>query len=110
MYFCERCNLLMKSDRCGKCGKKKLPLAKDDDFCYFVSLSGNSARLFEVSLQEQNIPVACLGSGIDFRNYCSYDFKIFIPYGFFEQAADLYQTLFGGEEQNESGEVCPQGE
>ena len=95
MYFCENCNCLMDDTRCGICGKKKLRTVQDNDFCYFTTLPVNEAGIFEATLKEANIPVASLGMPGLKRVRLSGQFKIYLPYGYFEQAKEIYQTIFG---------------
>ena len=93
MFFCERCNMLMQENRCTVCGKKKLREVQGDDFCFFVALNADKARYFEENLKLENIPVALLGAGLDLRTRTSGTFKIFIPYGFFDRAKEIYDLL-----------------
>ena len=95
MYFCESCNMLMQDNRCSKCGKKKLREVQDDDFCFFVALEADKARYFEENLKLQNIPAASMGVGLDLRSRTSGVFRLYIPYGCFDKAKELYQLLFG---------------
>ena len=94
MYFCEKCNLIMRDTVCENCGKKKLREVQDDDFCFFVSLNANKARYFEENLKLQNIPAASRGVGLDLRTRTSGAFQIFVPYSFFEKAKEIYHLLF----------------
>lgn len=95
MYFCEKCNFLSQESRCDICKKKNLREVEGDDFCYFVTLDTDRARYFEENLQVENVPVACLGVGIDLRFRTSSRFKMYIPYKHFELATEIYNTLFG---------------
>lgn len=95
MYFCEKCNLLMQDNICEQCGKKKLREVQDDDFCYYINLPSNHAKYFEENLQLQNIPVALLGKGLDLRTRTSSTYNIFVPYGYFGKATEVYHMLWG---------------
>ena len=95
MYFCERCHMLVKGNCCAVCGNKNLREVQGDDFCFFVALDADKARLFEENLKLQNIPVASLGVGMDLRTRASGTFKIYVPYNFFDGATELYNLLFG---------------
>lgn len=95
MYFCEKCRMLMKDNCCTICGKKRLREVQDDDFCFFVALDTDRARLFEENLKQQDIPVASLGNGFDLRTRGSGKFKIYIPYSFLDKATELYNLIFG---------------
>ena len=94
MYFCEKCQAVMKENCCSICGKKKLREVQDDDFCFFVTLGADKTHLLEENLKSQNIPCATLGSGLDLRTRTSGKFKIYIPYGFLDKARELYNLLF----------------
>lgn len=94
-YFCEKCNLLSHDAECIKCGRKNLRKVTDDDFCYFVTLSPFYCNILEANLKEQNIPVATLGSGIEFARRTSGELHVFIPYGHFDRVRDIYYTIFG---------------
>ena len=98
MLFCEKCNRLTESDRCDICGKKKLRKPEDDDFCFFVSLHSGQAHYFEENLKLENIPVALIGYGTPTSARTSSYFKIYLPYGSFERAAEIYNTIFGLED------------
>lgn len=93
MYFCEKCNALMPDARCAICGKKKLREVREDDFCLFVTLPTYAAHIFEETLKEEGIPVALLGYGLDFATRASSRFKIYVPYGYWEQARQIYATV-----------------
>ena len=95
MFYCENCNMLMSEMRCTNCGKKKLREVQSDDFCLFVALETDRARYFEENLKLQDIPVASLGVGLDLRTRTSKIFKMYIPYGYFEKAKEVYTLLFG---------------
>lgn len=95
MYYCENCNMLMPDTRCTNCGKKKLREVQNDDFCLFVSLETDRARYLEENLKMQDIPVASLGVGLDLRTRTSKIFKMYVPYGYFEKAKEIYTLLFG---------------
>lgn len=98
MYFCEKCNMLMEDTRCTHCGKKNLREVQDDDFCFYFTLTKDQARYFEENLKLHNIPVALLGVGLDLRTRTSDNFNIYIPYGYFEKAAEVYYMLWGKQE------------
>ena len=100
MYFCEKCNALMQNKTCANCGKKNLREVRDGDFCFYTSLSTDHARYFEENLKLRNIPVAMLGVGLDLRTKTSGTFNIYIPYGYFEKATEVYNLLFGRNEAN----------
>ena len=85
----------MQDNRCTKCGKKKLREVQADDFCFFVTLEADKARYFEENLKLQNIPAASIGVGLDLRSRTSGLFKIFIPYGDFDRATEIYRLIFG---------------
>ena len=93
MYFCENCNALNKTGKCSLCGKELRPVRKDD-YCYFVTLPAHSFEIFKSNLEENGIPVACLGSGLNFAWRTSSEFKVFIPFEFIEQAKELYESVF----------------
>lgn len=98
MLFCEKCNRLTESDRCDICGKKKLRKPEEDDFCFFVSLHSGQAHYFEENLKLENIPVALIGYGTPTSVRTSGYFKIYLHYGSFERAAEIYNTIFGLED------------
>lgn len=98
MYFCEKCNMLMEDTRCTNCSKKNLREVQDDDFCFYFTLTKDQARYFEENLKLHNIPVALLGVGLDLRTRTSDNFNIYIPYGYFEKAAEVYYMLWGKQE------------
>ena len=96
MYFCEKCHTLMRDNYCVNCGKKNLQEVKEEDFCFFAQLAADDAKYFEENLQAQNIPVALIGSGgVNWRTRTSGQFKVYIPYGYFEMAKEIYNLLFG---------------
>lgn len=95
MYFCEKCNYLMPDKKCEICGNKNLREVTASDFCYFVTLPADGARYFEENLKENNIPAAMLGSGISLVNRTSSQFKMYVPYGKFAAALEIYNTIFG---------------
>ena len=95
MFFCEICNMIMRDNRCANCGKKKLREVQNDDFCFLVALDADKAIYFEENLKLQNIPAALLGTGLNLATRASGRFQIYIPYGFFGQAKEMYQLLFG---------------
>lgn len=95
MYFCKKCNYLMKDTICTNCGKKKLREVKDDDFCYFLTMNYFNAKMFEGNLKEQNIPVALLGVGFQRSTNTSNYFNVFVPFKQLEEAKNLYKLMFG---------------
>ena len=95
MNFCENCNHLTEDTRCTICGKKKLRAVQDNDFCYFTTLPVNDAAIFEATLKEAEIPVASLDVPGLGRVRLSGQFKIFLPFGYFGQAKEIYQNIFG---------------
>ena len=95
MYFCEKCNMVMRDSICGNCGKKKLRAVQDDDVCFFVALEANQAKYFEENLKLQDIPVALIGGGLNLQNRTSGVFKIYIPYSYFDRAKEIYHLIFG---------------
>ena len=95
MYFCEKCNLLMRDTVCKNCGKKKLREVQGNDFCFFVSLEADKARYFEENLKLHNIPTASMGVGLDLRNRTSGVFRIYVPYSHFATAKEIYNLIFG---------------
>ena len=97
MFYCEQCNMLMSDPRCTNCGKKKLREVENDDFCFFVALEADRARYFEENLKMQDIPVASLGVGLDLRTRTSKIYKMFVPYGNFDKAKEVYNLLFGAQ-------------
>ncbi|MFQ9736585.1 MAG: hypothetical protein ACLR06_02010 [Christensenellaceae bacterium] len=46
----------------------------------------------------ENIPVALIGYGTPTSVRTSGYFKIYLPYGSFERAAEIYNTIFGLED------------
>ena len=95
MYFCEKCNMLMAENSCKNCGKKNLREVKDDDFCFFVKLMAENAKYFEENLKEQDIPVALIpAGGVNWRIRTSGAFKVYISYGYFDRAKEIYDLLF----------------
>lgn len=94
MFFCEKCNYLMNENKCSKCGRTNLREAKDDDFCYFITMPAFKANIFEVNLKDKKIPVALFGQGYNFATKKSSEYNIFIPYGYFKKAKEIYYILF----------------
>ncbi len=66
MNFCESCNIACGEERCPKCGKSKLRLVTEEDFC----LVGRVDRIFgenlKENLQKQDIQFVLMpcGSGV----------------------------------------------
>lgn len=107
LMFCESCNVVTEGERCPVCGKKKLREVRDDDFCYFVTLSEGYARYFEENLKSENIPVVMLGQGYSSRMHggTSSAYGLYIPYVHLERVYDIYNLLFfGGETEPEQTE------
>ncbi len=94
MYYCEKCNLKTSENVCSKCGRKNLREIRDDDYCLFDSLPAFKAQIFESNLKESEIPVASFGYGFDYGTKKSANYNIFIPYGYFERATEIYNLLF----------------
>lgn len=98
MYFCERCNRLVEHGRCSLCGIRKLRKVKDTDFCYLTTVSDSGKNYFEETLKANAIPVTMFGEGVSIWSLGSTQFKVYVPYGYYDQAKEIYNLLFGNGE------------
>ncbi|MCM1043693.1 MAG: hypothetical protein NC350_05795 [Corallococcus sp.] len=67
MNFCENCNIACTDDRCHKCGRKKLRVVQDDDFCLVAKVNKLSGDIFKSYLESENIDCVFMpyGTGVN---------------------------------------------
>lgn len=94
MFYCEKCNLLNKTETCSHCKSKNLRAPLENDLCFFVELDNTRATMFEQLLKNNDVLFVSSPSGFSVATRVSANKKYFILYKDFDVAHDIYQTLF----------------
>ena len=99
MKFCEKCNIATENEICPKCNKKTRQI-ENTDMCFFGEYDAIKSDMFIGALEREKIkhvvmPVYLLAHN---AKYCLPDRKqIFLKYGDFEKAEEIYKTMFGAD-------------
>lgn len=105
MNYCAHCKLLTPKTTCPACSKKDLGEVKKDDFCLLLECDSLFGEMLEEVLQEEGIPCAKIAEGTGVRSALGLSlekFRMYVPYGFYEQAKDACLALSSNpEEENE---------
>ncbi len=104
MYYCKQCGILYPVCVCDKCGVYGLPRAKNDDFCFFVTLDDIEAEMFGGALKNRNIPFVALpiyGRVMQMSAGMKEKYKIYVEFRNIEQAEEIYQNMFCNEEEEQ---------
>lgn len=99
MLYCEKCNILVKCEKCPLCKSMNLRKVKDIDFCYFTSIGTIHYEIFKNSLKKEKIdivgipyytkPVTLSSAGR------AQGRRVYVRYKDFEKAKDIFNMLFG---------------
>lgn len=67
MNFCEGCNTVFKDERCPKCGRKKLRVVNDEDFCLVAQVDRFFGDNLKDNLENENIECVLMpyGTGVN---------------------------------------------
>ena len=96
MKYCEVCRAVGEFDVCPVCANKNTREPQKDDYCFFMERDQNFAELLDGFLKEEGIPVILMPSGNGFRTFLGLtleNYKMFVPFGFFDQAKDIAIAL-----------------
>ena len=67
VFYCENCNIQSPTNRCPRCGKRKLREIRDTDFCFYDEMSDTMAESLKEILDEEGIGCARIPHGSGWR-------------------------------------------
>ena len=112
MQYCSHCSLLAEG-RCPQCGRK-LREPRENDPILLANTDVVRAAMLEPLLEEAQIPYSRMGMiGSAFAmsgGLAMEEIRIYVPFGAYERARDLLETVEGEEETVETEEDVSGGE
>ena len=98
MNFCEKCNLLNKSETCSLCGQTSLRKVEKDDFCFFAECSESLGKSLKNTFDNEGIPCALIPTGNGVRSLFGLrleNYKIYVPFEYYDKCIEIYSVLTG---------------
>lgn len=99
MLYCEKCNILVKCEKCPLCKNMNLREVKDIDFCYFTSIGTIHYEIFKNALKKEKIdivgipyytrPVTLSSAGR------AQGRRVYVRYKDFEKAKEIFNMFSG---------------
>lgn len=101
MLYCKDCRRLVEGPACDHCGRTKLRIPLDADFCMVAELKYPEAEMLKELYADNRIVCterSVMGAGITSRLGVNLDYlRLYVPYAQFQEASDLRDAFFGGE-------------
>ncbi len=102
LNFCENCNELTSENVCHKCGKSTREPQKKD-LCFVTELGDMGKSMFADALSNNDIEFIAVpvhGGASQYNTPKGY--KVYVRYDDYDQAAEILDMLFGGEDEEQS--------
>jgi len=99
--FCPTCGTLTDAARCPACGSRELRPPREGDFCLLTEKAILWAGMLSDVLTQNDIPFTTknlLGAGLTAKIGLGGErTRFYVPYGHYQAARDLEQSLFSDE-------------
>ncbi|MGN1040598.1 MAG: hypothetical protein ACI4QL_04125 [Candidatus Fimimonas sp.] len=104
-FLCSKCHTLTTENSCPNCHCKTAP-AQADDVCFFAELSGMSVQMLAEVLSNNGIEFIHVPYFFGYsQTNTPNGYRFFVRYKHFQQAANLYYTIFGNNSKNDGSAV-----